>query len=363
MPHKDAYVDGYIDGSAFGSGSTTPSVAEQLVRKLRVAVLRGDLRPGQKLKEIELCQEYDVSRATLREGFRILESERLFELIPNRGAFVARLGTKEIEEIHDIWAMLTGEAVYRFAERCSAQDLKELDECVRRLRRGIDAGQPLAQMEATNRFFNFVLLGTKNRMLHEMIIGLVSRLMFLRAQSLLNQGWGLLYAEEIEAIVAAMRNKSPEDARLAVKMPEKPPATRIRPSESLCRMKKRPRQSRRRAVSRSERLQHARAPSLCLIVHEFGAGGVMHLPLRDDYRALGNQALFNQAARLTKCCAIIAVAQTEDGKAPAFDRNVSSIERREKTPCHRRKFTIAISRDHNQGKVGRPKRGPKIREA
>ncbi len=217
MPHKDAYVDGYIDGSAFWGGSATPSVAEQLVRKLRIAVLRGDLRPGQKLKEIELCEQYDVSRATLREGFRILESERLFELIPNRGAFVARLGIKEIEEIHDIWAMLTGEAVYRFAERCNAQDLKELETCVGKLRRGIEAGQPLAQMEATNRFFNFIHSRSQNRMRHEMIIGLVSRLMFLRAQSLLNQGWSLLYAEEIEAIVAAARNKSPDDARFAVK--------------------------------------------------------------------------------------------------------------------------------------------------
>jgi DNA-binding GntR family transcriptional regulator len=197
MPHKDAYVDGYIDGSAFEGDSATPSVAEQLVRKLRIAVLRGDLRPGQKLREIELCEQYDVSRATLREGFRILESERLFELIPNRGAFVARLGIKEIGEIHDIWAMLTGEAVYRFAERCNAQDLKELETCVGKLRRGIEAGQPLAQMEATNRFFNFVHSRSQNRMRHEMIIGLVSRLMFLRAQSLLNQGWSLLYAEEI----------------------------------------------------------------------------------------------------------------------------------------------------------------------
>jgi DNA-binding GntR family transcriptional regulator len=217
MPHKDAYVDGYIDGSAFEGDSATPSVAEQLVRKLRIAVLRGDLRPGQKLKEIELCEQYGVSRATLREGFRILESERLFELIPNRGAFVARLGIKEIGEIHDIWAMLTGEAVYRFAERCNAQDLKELETCVGKLRRGIEAGQPLAQMEATNRFFNFVHSRSQNRMRHEMIIGLVSRLMFLRAQSLLNPGWSLLYAEEIEAIVEAMRNKSPDDARLAVK--------------------------------------------------------------------------------------------------------------------------------------------------
>ncbi len=41
MPHKDAYVDGYIDGSAFGGGSATPSVGEQLVRKLRISVLPG----------------------------------------------------------------------------------------------------------------------------------------------------------------------------------------------------------------------------------------------------------------------------------------------------------------------------------
>jgi DNA-binding FadR family transcriptional regulator len=85
------------------------------------------------------------------------------------------------------------------------------------LRDAIEAEEPLGQLAATNNFFNYVSTKTANRILHEITIGVVSRMMFLRAQSLRNQNWGHLYAEEIEDIVEAIRLRSPEDARMATK--------------------------------------------------------------------------------------------------------------------------------------------------
>jgi DNA-binding GntR family transcriptional regulator len=212
MPKKDAttsaYVDAYLSGSAFDENAGEIGVTELLIRRLRVAILEGDLRPSQKLRESELCETYEVSRATLREALRILESERLVQLIPNRGPFVASLGLKEIDEIHDVWALLTGEAIYRFAERCKPADIEDLEKYVE---------EPLAQLAATNHFFNFISTKGANSILHEITIGVVSRMMFLRAQSLRSQQWGHLYAEEIEDIVEAIRLRSPEDARAATK--------------------------------------------------------------------------------------------------------------------------------------------------
>jgi DNA-binding GntR family transcriptional regulator len=217
MSYKDTYIEAYLNGTAFQDPAGVLSVTDRLIRDLRVAVMRGDLRPGQKLRESELCRDYAASRATVREALRILESERLVELIPNRGPFVAKLGIVEIEEIHDVWAMLTGEAVYRFAERCKSEDLTQLEGCINDLHDAVDAEAPIAQLEATNKFFYCILKKAANRILQEFTVALVSRLMFLRAQSLKHQGWGLLYVEEIEDIVEAIRLRSPEDAKAATR--------------------------------------------------------------------------------------------------------------------------------------------------
>ena len=105
------------DGNLVVPAPQQLSVIEQSLKSLRSMIMNGDLAPGQKLVEASLCTNLGISRASLREALRIMEGERLIELIPNRGPSVAKLGWREIEDIHDVWAMLTSEAVYRFVER------------------------------------------------------------------------------------------------------------------------------------------------------------------------------------------------------------------------------------------------------
>ena len=114
-----------------------PTVITQAVARLRAMIMAGDLRPGQKLVEADLCRELSVSRASIREALRILEKERLIHLIPNRGPSVTKIGWKEIEDIHDVWAMLTSEAVYQFVERARPEDLAALKRAVTQLESGL----------------------------------------------------------------------------------------------------------------------------------------------------------------------------------------------------------------------------------
>lgn len=179
--------------------------------------MTGELRPGQKLVEADLCNSLGISRASLREALRALESERLIELVPNRGPSVSRLGYQEVEAIHEVWAMLTGAAVYDFAKVARGEDMVELDKALETLRESIKANEPLKQLAATNSFFMAILSHCGNSVLTEVVISLVSRVNFLRAQALLHQGWGVLYAEEIADIVAAIRARNPDAARDAAR--------------------------------------------------------------------------------------------------------------------------------------------------
>lgn len=242
----------YVRGFDSFSVPNSATIIEQAVCKLRNAIMQGELRPGQKLIEAELCRTLDISRASLREALRTLETERLIELVPNRGPSVAKLGYDDVEAIHEVWALLTGEAVADFTRTAKARDIAELEKALKALRESIDANAPLGQLGATNKFFMTIMSRCGNDILADVVISLVSRVNFLRAQALLHQGWGVVYAQEIEDIVAAIRDRNPDAARAATRkhiasacaaakqlslMPELAPMSSVRASDPAPRKK------------------------------------------------------------------------------------------------------------------------------
>jgi GntR family transcriptional regulator, trigonelline degradation regulator len=193
------------------------TVIDDCVSLLRSDIMSGNLRPGQKLIEADLCDQMAISRPSLREALRVLEADKLIELVPNRGPSVARLGEQEIEEIHDVWSMLTGEGVYRFAGVATAKDISNLNRMVARLKLASRLDNHLEILASTNAIFNTILMKCGNNLLVEMVYSLVSRINFLRAQSLLDDQWRHRCIEEIEEMIAAIRSNKPSAARRAVR--------------------------------------------------------------------------------------------------------------------------------------------------
>jgi DNA-binding GntR family transcriptional regulator len=192
-------------------------VIEGAVSHLRKMIMTGQLRPGQKLVEADLCRDLEISRASIREALRVMEKQRLIELIPNRGPFVAKLGWKEIQDIHDVWAMLTAEAVYRFVELARPEDLTTIRQAASGLRTALEDENELEQLAATNQMFGSILDHCGNQVLVDIVYSLVSRLNFLRAQALRYEGWGHLCLHEIQEIIAAIEAKNPLGAKEATR--------------------------------------------------------------------------------------------------------------------------------------------------
>jgi DNA-binding GntR family transcriptional regulator len=83
---------------------------DEAAERLRGLVLSGELEPGSRVNELELSERFGISRTPLREAIKVLASEGLLDLLPNRGARVARISVAEIEDMIEVVAGLEATA-------------------------------------------------------------------------------------------------------------------------------------------------------------------------------------------------------------------------------------------------------------
>src|SRR3982074_2956292 len=82
------------------------SLHDETVARLRTMITEGDLLPGARIAERELCDRFGISRTPLREALKVLASEGLVELLPHRGARVTSLSAVELRDAFEIVATL-----------------------------------------------------------------------------------------------------------------------------------------------------------------------------------------------------------------------------------------------------------------
>ncbi|MGB3245729.1 MAG: GntR family transcriptional regulator [Sulfitobacter sp.] len=85
---------------------TRKSLHSELVERLQPLIIGGELAPGSKVPEKLLCARFGVSRTPLREALKVLASDGLVRLEPNRGAWVTRVTISEVEEVFPVLGAL-----------------------------------------------------------------------------------------------------------------------------------------------------------------------------------------------------------------------------------------------------------------
>jgi len=93
---------------------------------LRQAILRGELKPGERLMEIQLANKLGVSRTPIREAIRKLELEGLVLMIPRKGAEVAEITEKNLRDVLEVRCALEELAVQLACDRMDEEGVREL---------------------------------------------------------------------------------------------------------------------------------------------------------------------------------------------------------------------------------------------
>lgn len=107
------------------------SLPKYVAQHIRNRIIKGQLQPGQRIKEQDISSELDVSTPPCREALKILEAEGLVELIPRRGAIVANITIKDIWEVYTILSALYARGVELAMENISVEYFQEIENIIR----------------------------------------------------------------------------------------------------------------------------------------------------------------------------------------------------------------------------------------
>src|SRR5438445_6438097 len=75
---------------------------EDVVGRIRAILLDGEIPPGARIPERELCERLQISRTPLREALKVLAAEGLVQLLPHRGSRAAKLTDKDMRDLFEV---------------------------------------------------------------------------------------------------------------------------------------------------------------------------------------------------------------------------------------------------------------------
>ncbi|GJD93469.1 GntR family transcriptional regulator [Methylobacterium iners] len=110
-----------------GLGISRRYLHDEVVDRMRDLIRSGELEPRARVNEGELTERFGISRTPLREAIKILATEGLLELLPNRGARVASLSQTEIEEMIEVIAGLEATAAELACRRISDDEVGAIE--------------------------------------------------------------------------------------------------------------------------------------------------------------------------------------------------------------------------------------------
>jgi len=120
------------------STDTGGAASARVAAYLRAAILGGELRPGDRIRQEDIAEKFGASRLPVREALRMLEAEGLTEHEPNKGARVPRLTRHEVEVIYRMRERLEPLALVESLPLLTEADHAELEDVQRRIEENTD---------------------------------------------------------------------------------------------------------------------------------------------------------------------------------------------------------------------------------
>jgi DNA-binding GntR family transcriptional regulator len=187
-----------------------PLRRDQVLERLRNAIIAGHFRPGDRLIERELCERMGVSRTSIREALRHLEAEHLIQVEPRRGPVVARITRKQIAEIYEVRALLEAALVRRFAETASKEDIAALRRIYEDLRITRTTGDVPRIVALTKRFIEHMLDAVDHELIGDMLRKLTARINVVRVLAISLPGRLEESGRELAVVMDAIEHRDGE---------------------------------------------------------------------------------------------------------------------------------------------------------
>jgi DNA-binding GntR family transcriptional regulator len=128
------------------------NLANEIAIYLRELIVSGEITPGTRIVEADFASQLGVSRGSLREALRILETERLLESFPGRGSFVVQTSKRDIQELYSLRCILEEEAMRLAINNGTENDFDRLQLTVESMLKAAKEQRQREVMELDYRF-------------------------------------------------------------------------------------------------------------------------------------------------------------------------------------------------------------------
>ncbi|MGB9812917.1 MAG: GntR family transcriptional regulator [Thermovenabulum sp.] len=186
---------------------------EIVFQALREAIISGELKPGERLMEVQLAEEMGVSRTPVREAIRKLELEGLVVMVPRKGAYVAGLSMKDAADVFEVRQSLEGLAAALAAERITDEEIEALERILLEINDAAEKNDLNLIIQKDAEFHNILFKASRNDKLVQIINNLKEQIDRFRIQSFENPGRLKKLVEEHKKIVEAISERNVEKAK------------------------------------------------------------------------------------------------------------------------------------------------------
>lgn len=184
---------------------------------LRQAILRGELKPGERLMEIHLAQRLGVSRTPIREAIRKLELEGLVTMIPRRGAEVAQITEKSMNDVLEVRRAMDALCAELACDRITEEELAQLREACDRFEQSVNTGDVKKIAQADVALHDIIVHATGNQRLIQLVNNLAEQMYRYRFEYIKDFTQHRHLIEEHRIIYEAIVQKDKETAAQAAR--------------------------------------------------------------------------------------------------------------------------------------------------
>lgn len=182
---------------------------------LRQAILTGELKPGERLMEIHLANKLGVSRTPIREAIRKLELEGLVTMIPRRGAEVAQITEKSMNDVLEVRRALDALCVELACERITEEDLGRLKQACEAFEAAVRTKDIKKVAKADVELHDIIVQATGNQRLMQLINNLSEQMYRYRFEYIKDIGQHQRLIDEHRMIYESIVKKDKEAASQA----------------------------------------------------------------------------------------------------------------------------------------------------
>jgi DNA-binding GntR family transcriptional regulator len=181
-----------------------PSLHAQVVETLREMIVETQLVPGERIDEKNLCQVFGISRTPLREALKVLASEGLVDLLPNRSSRVTPLTQENVGELFEVLSWLDFQAGQLAARRATEKDIAALRNIHERMMRHHRAGERVSYFRLNRELHTKIVEVAGNSVLSGIYANLMAQAQRARFIAIQSQDHWDRGVQEHEAIIEVL---------------------------------------------------------------------------------------------------------------------------------------------------------------